>query len=59
MDHLNNELDTHFDAGCSQNLIEFVQLLHVPFEDHLSTIRPENFSRLQVPCLNSDCLVSN
>ena len=44
LDHLSNELDTRFDAGCSQNLTEFMQLL--PFQAFKTTsrLRPENFS---------------
>ena len=46
LDHLSSELDIRFDADCSQNLIEFMQLL--PFEVVKSTsrLRLENFSSL-------------
>ena len=45
LDHLSNELDTCFDAGCSQNLIKFMEL---PFQviKTTSRLRPENFSSL-------------
>ena len=45
LDHLSNELDTRFDAGCSQNLIEFMQLPSQVIKT-TSRLRPENFSSL-------------
>lgn len=46
LDHLSSKLDIRFDADCSQNLIEFMQLL--PFEVVKSTsrLRLENLSSL-------------
>ena len=44
LDHLSNELDTRFDAGCSQNLTEFMQLLPFQAFKITSRLRPENFS---------------
>ena len=44
LDHLSSELDSRFDAGCSQNLIEFMQLLPSEVAKMTSQLRPENFS---------------
>ena len=43
LDHLSTELDTRFDAACSQNLIEFMQLLPSEVAKTTTQIRPENF----------------
>ena len=44
LDHLSSELDSRFDAGCSHNLIEFMQLLPSEGAKTTSQLRPENFS---------------
>ena len=59
LDHLNSELDTRFDAGCSQNLLEFMQLLPFEVVKTTSLLRPEKFSSLlqlygsDLPSVNS------
>ena len=42
LDHLNTEVDTCFDTGCLQNLIESIQLL--PFEVVKTTSQLKNFT---------------
>ena len=59
VDHLSNELDTRFDANCSQNLVEFMKLL--PFEVVKATtqLKPETFSNIlqlygaDLPCIKT------
>ena len=46
LDHLSNELDTHFDADCSQNLVEFMKLLSSEVVKTTSKLRLEDFSNL-------------
>ena len=56
LDHLSSELDSRFDAGCSQNFIEFMQLLPSEVAKMTSQLRPENFSavlKLYVPSVRS------
>ena len=63
LDHLNNELDTRFDANCSQNLIELMKLLPFEVVKTTSQLRPENFSNLlqlyggDLPCVKSFDLI--
>ena len=44
LDHLSSEPDSHFDAGCSQNSIGFMQLLSSQVAKMTTQLRPENFS---------------
>ena len=46
LNHLSNELDTHFDANGSQNIIKFMQLLQFEVVKTTLQLRPENFSSL-------------
>ena len=56
LDHLISELDTRFNADCSQNLLELMQLLPSEVAKMTSQLTPENFS--SVINLYSDVLPS-
>ena len=43
LDHLSSELDSRFDGSCSQNLIEFMQLLPSEIAGMTSELRPQKF----------------
>ena len=44
LDHLISELNSRFDTSCSQNLLEFMQLLPSEISKEASTLGPESFS---------------
>ncbi len=46
LDHLSSELDTRFDANCSQNLMEFMRLLPFEVVKTTSQLKSENFGSI-------------
>lgn len=46
LDHLISELNSRFDTSCSQNLLEFMQLLPSEISKKVSTVGPENFNSI-------------